>query len=311
MIGANSLWGAFILSGRYAANGQESELINAASNVALTALCGFALWWEFQQETISKDNRKRLRERQIAVGDRQVYSKLDTGSGRVRTFSKLKPVDADWIIRRIDRWGLQETVASGGKPLPTVGPAKGALLEELVREYRPMLVVDVGSFIGYAAIRMARSQPPGGRTITIEKDLVSHLTAKRFVWQSRLWRQYPWEDPPEQTVECWFGDALQTLPQVAAAAGPADLIFIDGRPAEYADYLAAAERCGLVRGGTVVVADNVGIFEGSEGVKQYLGVVRGSGRYESRTLQSTLEYRDDTPDAMEVSVCKVVTSGPG
>ena len=58
VIGANSLWGAFILSGRYAANGQQSELINAASNVALTALCAGLFWWEFRQEAASKESRK-------------------------------------------------------------------------------------------------------------------------------------------------------------------------------------------------------------------------------------------------------------
>jgi hypothetical protein len=36
---------------------------------------------------------------------------------------------------------------------------------------------------------------------------------------------------------------------------------------------------------------------------QYLSYVRASDRYESQTIMSTLEYRDDTPDALEVSVC--------
>ena len=36
---------------------------------------------------------------------------------------------------------------------------------------------------------------------------------------------------------------------------------------------------------------------------QYLNYVRTSDRYESQTIMSTLEYRDDTPDALEVSVC--------
>ena len=58
VIGANSLWGALILAGRYAANGQESELLNAAGNVALTAVCGLILLWEFKQEASSKETRK-------------------------------------------------------------------------------------------------------------------------------------------------------------------------------------------------------------------------------------------------------------
>ena len=37
------------------------------------------------------------------------------------------------------------------------------------------------------------------------------------------------------------------------------------------------------------------------GVKEYLAHVRGSGKYDSQTIMSTLEYRDDTPDALEVS----------
>ncbi len=58
VIAANSLWGALILVGRYTANGQESELLNAAGNVALTAVCGLILLWEFQQEASSKEMRK-------------------------------------------------------------------------------------------------------------------------------------------------------------------------------------------------------------------------------------------------------------
>jgi hypothetical protein len=58
VLGANSLWGALILAGRYAANGQESELLNAAGNVALTAVCGLVLLWEFKQEASSKETRK-------------------------------------------------------------------------------------------------------------------------------------------------------------------------------------------------------------------------------------------------------------
>jgi hypothetical protein len=45
------------------------------------------------------------------------------------------------------------------------------------------------------------------------------------------------------------------------------------------------------------------LIDGSRLHVQYLNYVRASGRYESQTIMSTLEYRDDTPDALEVSVC--------
>ena len=50
-----------------------------------------------------------------------------------------------------------------------------------------------------------------------------------------------------------------------------------------------------------VIADNAEVFKDLTGVKEYLEYVRGGGKYESRTIMSTLEYRDDTPDALEVS----------
>ncbi len=53
--------------------------------------------------------------------------------------------------------------------------------------------------------------------------------------------------------------------------------------------------------GALVVADNAGVFaEG--GLWEYLRYVRGSPRYQSRFVASSLEWRDDVPDGLEVSV---------
>ena len=50
-----------------------------------------------------------------------------------------------------------------------------------------------------------------------------------------------------------------------------------------------------------MIADNAEVFKELNGVKEYLDYVRNSGKYDSKTIMSTLEYRDDTPDALEVS----------
>lgn len=53
--------------------------------------------------------------------------------------------------------------------------------------------------------------------------------------------------------------------------------------------------------GALVVADNAGVFaEG--GLRSYLEYVRGSPRYQSRFVASTLEWRDDVENGLEVSV---------
>ena len=79
-----------------------------------------------------------------------------------------------------------------------------------------------------------------------------------------------------------------------------DLLFLDGTPSEYLSYLRAAEP--LLADGALVVADNTGVFaEG--GCKGYLARVRGGGPFESsRSIATHLEWREDVPDAIEVSV---------
>jgi len=304
VLAANSFWGALVLGGRYASGGLEEDLKNVIGNLETAAVLLALLAFEFWDQNKRRDFRKVLTRKQVELGDREVVKTLDQATGKVRKYSKLKPVDDDWILRRIDRWGVVETASTGGNPLPTVGPAKGLILEQLVAQYEPRLIVDIGSFVGYAAIRMGRRQPPGSLTITVEKDFRWWVSASRFVWQAKLWQQYPWEAQPEQRVKCILGDALTQMPLIAQEYGPADLIFVDGKPSEYLTYLQVAESCGLVRPGTTVIADNVEVFKEFNGVKEYLEYVRGSGKYESETIMSTLEYRDDTPDALEVSIFK-------
>ena len=44
---------------------------------------------------------------------------------------------------------------------PIVGPERGKFLDEAVRRHRPKSVLEVGTFVGYSAIRIARLLPPG------------------------------------------------------------------------------------------------------------------------------------------------------
>lgn len=55
--------------------------------------------------------------------------------------SRLKEVDDEWILRRLERWGQRDM-------LPMVGPEKGQILQDLIRDRAPKHVVEVGSFLG-------------------------------------------------------------------------------------------------------------------------------------------------------------------
>lgn len=67
--------------------------------------------------------------------------------------------------------------------MPFIGPQKGALLQQLVRERQPRQVVEVGTMCGYSALLIAQAMGPGRQLISIEADWKWALAAKRFVWQ--------------------------------------------------------------------------------------------------------------------------------
>ena len=77
-----------------------------------------------------------------------------------------------------------------------------------------------------------------------------------------------------------------------------DFLLLDGAPKEYLDYLKSAEP--LLNPGATVLADNTGVF--ADSTAPYLEYVRGEGCYTSRTVDVSFGYRDDVPDAMEVSI---------
>ena len=100
------------------------------------------------------------------------------------------------------------------------------------------------------------------------------------------------------SVDVRWGDALKALPGSFTGGQQIELLFLDGLPAQYLAYVQAAEP--VLAPGALVVADNAGVFA-QGGLKDYLEYVRTSGKYRSEFVESTLEWREDVPDGMEVS----------
>jgi predicted O-methyltransferase YrrM len=78
------------------------------------------------------------------------------------------------------------------------------------------------------------------------------------------------------------------------------LVFIDAVKNQYLSYLKLVEENGLLNKKSIVVADNVLIYENE--MKDYLDYVRNSGKYNSYTTDTTLEFTKIVKDALEVSI---------
>jgi catechol O-methyltransferase len=77
-----------------------------------------------------------------------------------------------------------------------------------------------------------------------------------------------------------------------------DFIFIDHFKDLYLSDLKLLEQEHLIKKGTTVVADNVIC----PGAPDYLAYVRNNPQYSSTFHEGTIEYRDDVPDGIEVSI---------
>ena len=170
--------------------------------------------------------------------------------------------------------------------LPSIGPTKGKIIANVIQDYKPRKILEIGTLYGYSAILMSSILPEenGGKVVTIEIDNGSANIARKNIEDAAL----------ANKVDVIVGDALEIIPILREKF---DMVFLDGTKEEYFKYLKLVEK--NLEKGAVVVADNVGIFETS--MYDYLEYVRNSGRYNSRALETELEFNRNVKDAIEIS----------
>jgi len=184
---------------------------------------------------------------------------------------------AETVMREIEEMGKKSFI-------PSIGPVKGKILAEIVKEEKPRKILEVGSLYGYSAILIAKNSPAKAEITTVEKNPEHARITEQNVERAKL----------EDQIKVIQGDAMKILRDLP---GPFDLVFLDAEKTQYLDYLKAVED--KLHQGSVVVADNVGVFQ--DQMQNYLHYVRNTGRYRSRTVETLLEFSDTTKDAMEIS----------
>jgi catechol O-methyltransferase len=188
--------------------------------------------------------------------------------------------DPESVLAALDRFGRERSF------LMNVGDRKGEILDAEVRGKRPARALEIGAFCGYSAVRIARLlREWGGRLVSLEASAENARVSRAMIELAGL----------AELVEVRHAKAEQAIPSLGA---PFDLVFLDHWKDLYLPDLQRLEQHALLLPGSIVVADNVGLFDASA----YFAHVRGSGRYDSRNVVSTVEYRDELPDAVEISV---------
>ncbi|GCC28714.1 hypothetical protein chiPu_0007148, partial [Chiloscyllium punctatum] len=193
--------------------------------------------------------------------------------------------DPKSVVDTIDKYCREKEWAMN------VGDEKGVILDKVVKETNPLSVLELGTYCGYSALRMVCVLKHGARLLTIEFNPANASIAKQIFRFAGV----------EDKVEILEGSSGDIIPQLKKKqeVETLDFVFLDHWKGRYQPDTQLLEECGLLRKGTVLLADNVI----TPGAPEFLQYVRNNPRYECTHYASNLEYTK-FKDGMEKAIFK-------
>lgn len=190
--------------------------------------------------------------------------------------------------------------------LPSIGPIKGKIMKDIIKEHKPEKALEIGTLHGYSAILITINiliQKAGKKKLNIDFENNSSepilFTLEKDGEMAQIARSNIENSGLSDKIHLINGDALKEIPKLKSKY-KFDMVFLDATKSEYLKYLQLIEQYGLLNKRAVVVADNVIMYE--DEMKDYLDYVRNSSKYISRTTNTTLEFNKKIKDALEVSI---------
>ncbi|ORA84843.1 O-methyltransferase [Mycobacterium malmoense] len=214
----------------------------------------------------------------MAVGNRNITTTGQIGDGREAAaveyvLKNARAGDIDDVLATIDKFAYEKSI------LINVGDEKGLLLDAAVRRANPTLALELGTYCGYSALRIARAAP-NAKVHSVELAEANAINARK------IWDHAGVADRVTCVVGT-IGDGGRTLDRLANehgfASGALDFVFIDHDKNAYLDDLTSILDRGWLHPGAIVVADNVGV-PGSPKYREYM-------RRQQGTLWNTVEHK--------------------
>lgn len=144
------------------------------------------------------------------------------------------------LLKELEDFAMENNV-------PIMEPEGIEVLLQILRLHQPKAILEVGSAIGYSAIRMAETLPEA-QIVTLERNEARIEQARANFKKAGL----------SERITLIEGDALEAGPKVMEH-GPFDIIFVDAAKGQYKRFFELFEPF-LVDAG-IIITDNV-LFKG-------------------------------------------------
>ena len=228
----------------------------------------------------------------MGLGMKTLLTEWQVGDGREEAaaqyvISHVPAGDPEAAIRAIDKYAQRK------KFLINVGDEKGALLDAVIRRVKPRRVLELGAYIGYSALRIARQLPAGGHLYSVEFNEANAAIARRVIAHAGVADRVTF-------VVGSIGDGGGTLARLETEngfqAGSLDAVFIDHAKDSYLPDLKSILATGWLHAGSVIVADNVG-FPGAPQYRAYMDSEEGK-RWKTVPHATHVEYQSVIKDVV-------------
>jgi catechol O-methyltransferase len=191
--------------------------------------------------------------------------------------------DIDDVLSTLDKFAYEESM------LINIGDEKGLLLDAAVHKAAPKLALELGTYCGYGALRIARAA-------TNAKVYSVELAAANAANARRIWEHAGVED----RVTCVVGTigdggrTLDVLGEYGFTTGALDFVFLDhDKDAYLTDLLSILDR-GWLHAGSIVVADNVRV-PGAPKYREYMRKQQGD-HWQTIEHKTHMEYQSLVSD---------------
>ena len=222
----------------------------------------------------------------MVFGIRHLTKHWQVGDGREDALleyvlANAKPGDVDDAIRVIDEFGYGHSI------LINVGDEKGEILDAAICRAQPRLLLELGTYMGYSALRTARVMPEGAPLVSIEFLEANAAIARRILDHAGVG-----EDRVTIVVGT-LGDGGTTADALEREHGfgedALDFVFLDHDKDAYLPDLQLIVERGWLREGAVAVADNVK-FPGAPEYRAHLKEREGT-QWRTTEHETHVEYQ--------------------
>ncbi len=206
----------------------------------------------------------------MVLGAGHLRTNWQVGDGReealaAHVLAHTRVGDLDAVIRVIDDFCTTRSV------MMNVGDEKGEILDRAVRRASPRRLLELGTYCGYSALRIARVMAADARLYSIEFSPANAAIARRIWDHAGIGDQLT-------VVVGTLGDGGTTIDRLRTehgfAEGSLDFVFVDHDKAAYRADVERIVRQRWLHPGSIVVADNVR-FPGAPEYRSYLEATEG------------------------------------